>query len=164
MKRLYLLIPEVEICRTLVGELKDAGIPERHVHVLASLRKRLEGLPEATVWQKTELAHGIWIGAALGAVAGFMAGLLGMYFPPPGLVLGWGVVLASSLAGITFGAFVSAMMKLHEHNHKLDRYHVEIERGKILMMVDVPRTRVYSIKKMILEHHADARIRVGETA
>ena len=133
MQRLYLLIPEVEICRTLVGELNDAGIPERHVHVLASLRKRLEGLPEATVWQKTELAYGIWIGAALGAVAGFMAGLLGMYFPPPGLMLGWGVVLASSLAGITFGA-------------------------------DVPRTRVYSIKKMILEHHADARIRVGETA
>ncbi len=164
MKRLYLLIPNVEICRTLVGELKEAGIPKGHVHVLASLRERLEGLPQANVWQKTELAHGIWIGAALGAIAGFTAGLLGMYFPPPGLMLGWGVVLASSLAGITFGAFVSAMMKLHEHNHKLDRYHVDIEKGRILMMVDVPRNRVDDIKNMILEHHADARIRVEKMA
>ncbi|MCP3866640.1 MAG: DUF1269 domain-containing protein [Gammaproteobacteria bacterium] len=163
MRRLYLLFSDVQLCRVVVSELEAAGIPKEKIHVLASLTRRLEGLPEATVWQKTELAHGIWIGAAIGAVAGLSAGLLGIFFPPPGLALGWGAVLGSSIAGIGFGSLVSALMKGHEHNHRLDRYHSDIEAGKILMMVDVSRARGYEVRGMILKHHADAEIHIEDS-
>ena len=108
MRRLYLLIPDVESCRAIVDELRAEGVASSHLHVVASLSSHLEGLPEATAWQKTELAHGIWIGILLGGVAGLLASLLAVTIPPPGIEIGATAVLASTVAGAAFGALASA--------------------------------------------------------
>ena len=161
MRRLYTLLPDLQSCRGLVAELRDSGIPDNHLHVVAASDQTLEGLPAATVWQKTELAHGLEIGIGLGGVAGLLAGLLGLGFPPAGLVIGGGAVMASAAAGAGFGALASAMMKGHEHNHRLHDYQAEIEAGRVLLMVDVPRSRVVEIRASILRHHPRARIEMA---
>lgn len=164
MRRLYTLLPDIENCRRLVDELREAGIPDSHLHVVAASSEAMEGLPRATAWQTTELAHGLEIGVGLGGAAGLLAGLAALSFPPAGLVIGGGAVMASAAAGAGFGALASAMMKGHEHNHRLHDYQAEIETGKVLLMVDVPRSSLESTRETILRHHPEAQIQTARPA
>ncbi len=160
MRRLFFLTPNVNSCQAIVKELENTGVPERHLHVIASIEQALDDLPEAGILQKTELLHGIEVGAGLGGTAGILGGLLAMAFPPTGLVLGGGALLVGTAAGAGFGAVVSALMSSHEHNHDLDAFQRAIEEGEILLMVDVPRREVDNTKALILGHHSEAKIGV----
>jgi hypothetical protein len=160
MRRIYFLVPDQDSCRNIVSELRQSGIPEEHLHVVASTEQVLEDLPEATVWQKTELKHGIEIGVGLGATAGLLSGLLAVAFPPGGLILGGGAVLATTAAGAGYGTLVSALMKGHEENHRVHQFEPALERGELLLMVDVPRHDVERIKRVVLQHHPEAEIGV----
>ncbi|MGD8589198.1 MAG: DUF1269 domain-containing protein [Chromatiales bacterium] len=162
MRRLFFLTPDVASCRKIVAELKAAGVPQRHLHVIGSIEQPLDDLPEAGVLQKTELLHGIEIGAGLGGTAGILGGLLAMTFPPAGIVLGGGALLAGAAAGAGFGAVVSALMSSHEHSHDLNAFQKAIERGEVLLMVDIPRSDVDKTKELILTHHPEAKIGVAK--
>ncbi|HEB95838.1 MAG TPA: DUF1269 domain-containing protein [Sedimenticola thiotaurini] len=159
MRRLYTLLPDPDSCRRLVEELRGQGIADTHMHVVASAAMPLDDLPQANAWQTTELAHGLEIGVGLGGAAGLLAGLAALSFPPAGLAIGGGAVLASAAAGAGFGALASAMMKGHEHNHRLHEFQQEIEAGRVLLLVDVPRARAAEIRDIILRHHPQAEIR-----
>jgi hypothetical protein len=162
MRRLYFLIPTVELTETIVRELHQQGIAHKHQHVIASITQPLNDLPEASVWQKTELAHGLEWGTGIGGTAGLLGGLLTVAFPPGGLVLGGGALLIAAAAGAGVGATMMGLMKGYEHNHQLDDYKHDIEQGNILLMVDVPKSRVDEIIQSILQHHPNADIKVGE--
>ena len=162
MRRLHVLMPDQEITRAVVDELKAEGIAEHHLHVVGNLAQDLRGLPEAGVWQKTELAHGIEWGIGLGGAAGLLGGVLAVSFPPAGLVLGGGAILAAAAGGAGVGAVVQAMLGSQEHNHELDGYAEAIGKGKLLLMADVPRGRVEEISELIRGHHPEAEIGVYE--
>ncbi|RLJ19417.1 DUF1269 domain-containing protein [bacterium endosymbiont of Escarpia laminata] len=162
MRRLFFLMPDVESCQSVVAELEETGIPERHLHAVAGIEQRLDDLPEAGILQKTELAHGLEWGAGLGGVAGGLGGLLAMAFPPAGIILGGGALLTAAVAGASFGAVVSALLSSHEHNHDLDAFQRAIEAGEVLLMVDIPRHDVAKTQKMILSHHPEAHIGVAK--
>jgi hypothetical protein len=85
-----------------------------------------------------------------------------MTFPPAGIVLGGGALLAGAAAGAGFGAVVSALMSSHEHNHDLTAFQDAIERGEILLMVDIPKGDVDKTKELILTHHPEAKIGVAK--
>jgi hypothetical protein len=162
MRRLHVLMPDQATTKAVVAELKEQGISEHHLHVVANLAQDLHGLPEANVWQKTELAHGIEWGVGLGGAAGLLGGVLAVTFPPAGLVLGGGAILAAAAGGAGVGAVVHAMLGSHEHNHDLDRYADAIGEGHLLLMADVPRSRVKELGEMIRNHHPEAEIGVHE--
>ncbi len=161
-RRLYFMLPDAESCKSLVADLEEHGVPERHLHVIGSLSQSLEGLPEANILQKTELAHGLEWGTGLGGVAGLLGGILAVTFPPAGLVIGGGALLAGTAAGAGFGALVSSLLASHEHNHKLDAFERGIEQGQLLLMVDVPRRDVKKIQELIVKHHPEAEIGVAK--
>jgi hypothetical protein len=158
MLRLYVILPTEASCRALVDELKGQGIPEGHLHAVAGLNHNLKDLPEAGVWQRTELAHGIEWGVGLGGVAGLLGGLLAVAFPPAGIVLGGGALLAGTVAGAGFGAVVTALIGSQEHNHDLDAFGRALAAGKILLLVDVPGHRQSEVEGAILRNHPDAQI------
>ena len=161
-RRLYFMLPDAESCKALVADLEEHGVPERHLHVIGSLSQSLEGLPAAGVLQKTELVHGLEWGTSLGGVAGLLGGVLAVTFPPAGLVLGGGALLAGTAAGAGFGALVSTLLSSHEHNHRLDSFEQGIEEGQLLLLVDVPRKDVPQIQKLILKHHPEAEVGVAK--
>lgn len=162
MRRLYFLIPTKELTATIISELEQQGIPQRQLHVVAGVQHSLDGLPEASIWQKTELAHGLEWGTGIGGTAGLLGGLLTVAFPPGGVVLGGGALLIGAAAGAGLGAAMLGLMKGHEHNHQLDDFKKEIEHGDILLMVDIPKTDVEATIDMILTHHPQADIKVSE--
>jgi hypothetical protein len=158
MRRLYVLLPSEESCRAVVAELEEDGVPETHLHVVAGLAHDLKDLPEASVWQRTELAHGIEWGVGLGGVAGLLGGLLAVAFPPAGIVLGGGALLAGTVAGAGFGAVVTALIGSQEHNRDLDAFRSALAGGQILLLVDVSRHREGAVRETIRRHHPSARI------
>ena len=164
MHRLFLLIPSVALTRTIVEELENQGIAHRHLHVVASISQPLSDLPEASIWQKTELAHGLEWGSGIGGTAGLLGGLLTVAFPPGGILLGGGALLIGAAAGAGVGAAMMGLMKGHEHNHQLDDFKKEIDDGKILLMVDVVKNKVDAISEAILSHHPEADIKISKPA
>ena len=162
MRRLFFLIPTVEQTEAIVSELEDFGVPHKHLHAVASIDQSLQALPEANVWQRTELAHGLEWGTGIGGTAGLLGGLMTVAFPPGGIVLGGGALLIGAAAGAGVGAAVMGLIKGHEHNHQLDDFKPEIEQGEILLMVDIPRQDVDEVSDIILSHHPEAHIKVSE--
>ena len=162
MKRLYFMLPDTESCRKVVVELESAGIPERHLHVVASLAVPLDDLPEASILQKSEFTHGIEKGIALGGAAGLMGGLLVVAFPPAGLVVGGAALLTAVTAGgAGFGALAMGLISKDIHSKQLAAFEQDIARGAILLIVDVPKKEVEQWKQLILDHHPDAEIGVA---
>ncbi len=158
-RRLYFVLPDVKRAEAAFNELLLARIEERHIHFLARGGTSLQDLPEATMLQKSDEIHGLWLGLIVGGLTGALAGVVVLTFPPSGLVMGLGVILVTSIIGAIMGVWVSGMIATGVPNTFLARFTGEIERGKILMMVDVPKHKVEEITDMIREHHPHADVR-----
>lgn len=155
MRRIYFLVPNVETTKKIVDELLLARVEERHIHVIAKRDTSLEDLPEATFLQKTDFIPSLEQGLAIGGATGTLAGLVAVVLPT-GLILGGGAVLATALVGAGMGAWASSLIGASVGNRRLKEYENAIERGEILVMVDVPKAQVETIEELIHMHYPQA--------
>lgn len=155
-RRLYFLLPDVESARKMLDEMLLARIEERRIHFLAKRGSLPPELPEASVLQKTDIVHGAQLGMVIGGVAGTLGGLLVVFFPPEGVSLQLVTVLIVALLGALFGAWASSLAASAVPNSQLVRFQPEIERGKVLMMVDVPMRRIPEINELVRRRHPEA--------
>src|SRR5512147_1164338 len=81
-RRLYFILPDVLSAKQVVDDLLLARIEAGHIHILAPRDAQIGDLPEATVFQKTDLVHGGQIGALIGGLLGAIGGALLVTFPP----------------------------------------------------------------------------------
>lgn len=158
MRRLYFILPAMEVTHKVVDELLLARIEERHIHVIAKENSPMEDLPEATLLQKSDFVPALERGVALGGATGVVAGLVALAFPPAGIVLGGGAVLSIALAGAGVGAWLSSMIGIDAPNSRLKAFEEAIEKGEFLMLVDVPKDRVDEIDELVKQHHPEAKI------
>ncbi len=158
LKRLYFLLPDVDTTRKIIDELLLAHVPYEHIHLLGRAGTPLDELPEAGIAQKTDLVPALERGVAVGGTIGALAGLAALVFPPAGIVVAGGAVLFGALGGAGFGAWASAMIGVSLPNSRLERFENAIERGMLLMMVDVPKDRVEEFQDLVKSHHPEADI------
>lgn len=154
MRRIYFLVPDIDLARKIVDELLLARIEERHIHALAKRGTPLEDLPEAGFLQKTDFLPALEQGLALGGATGVLAGLAALALPT-GLVLGGGAVLAIALAGAGVGGLMSSMVGSGIGNRRIEQFQAAIDKGELLMMVDVPRDRLEEIEAAVKKHHPE---------
>lgn len=155
MRRIYFLVPDIETTGKIVDELLLARVDERHIHVIAKRDTPLENLPEATFLQKTDFIPALEQGLAIGGATGTLAGLVAVALPT-GLILGGGAVLATALVGAGMGAWAASLIGASVGNRRLKEYESAIERGEILVMVDVPKAQVQMIEDLIHMHYPQA--------
>ena len=158
MRRLYFLVPDVESAKKIVDELLLARIEERHMHVIAKEGTPMEDLPEAKLAQRTDVIPALERGITIGGAAGIVAGIVVVSFPPAGLVLGGGAMLGLAFAGVGFGALMSTMIGVDVPNSQIEKFQGAIEKGELLMMIDVPKARVDEIDELVMKHHPEAEI------
>ena len=154
MRRIYFLVPDIETTHKIVDELRSEGIEDRHMHVLAKRDTPLTDLPEASEFQKTDFIPALERGAALGASTGLIAGLVGLRFA--GFAIAGGPILGVLVFGATIGAMMSGLSGLQVGNSKVKQYQEAIEKGGLLVMVDLPKERIDDISKVIVKHHPNA--------
>lgn len=158
-RRLYFLLPDVKRARELFRDLLLARIDEHHVHFLAKEGAALGDLPEATLLQKSDAIHGLGVGLIVGGATGTLAGVVALIFPPSGLVMGLGVILITCLIGAIMGVWVSGMIAADVPNTHLAKFERDIEGGKILAIVDVPKERMDEVAGLVRRHHPGAEAR-----
>jgi len=158
MRRIYFLAPTVASAKAIVDDLLLARIDEHHIHVLAKEGTPLEDLPAAKLAQASDLIPSLERGAAAGGLTGLLAGLVAVSFPPAGVVLGGGALLGIALFGAGFGAWMSSMVGVGIPNSRLAEYEASIGKGELLLMIDVPRTRVEEVEAVVRRHHPEAEL------
>jgi len=156
MRRLYFLLPDLDVTHKVVDELLLARIDDHHIHVMAKEGTPLGDLPQANLLQLSDFLHGLEIGLSVGGATGILAGLVAIAFPPEGIVLGGWTLLVTALAGALIGAWVAGMIGTDIPNSRLKEFNTAVAEGRILMMVDVPRYNVETVTKMIRKHHPEA--------
>lgn len=155
-RRLYFVVSDVGSAQQIRDELLLARIEDCHFHVLAKDGVDLKDLHEASILQKTDFVHGAEIGLTVGGGIGILAGLLVILFPPAGINMQLVTVLITALLGALFGTWVASMKASSVPNSRLIRFESAIEAGRILIMVDVPSSRVAEIRAKITSHHPAA--------
>jgi hypothetical protein len=157
MRRIYCLIPNTVIARAIVDELLLERVEERHIHIVAKPGTPLGNLPEASVLESSDFYPALEQGIALGGVTGLLAGLVAVAIPT-GLVLGGGAVLAITLAGAGVGGLMSSMVGISADSRRIEDYQAAIDRGELLLMIDVPRERVEEIESIVMKHHPEVEL------
>jgi len=158
MRRIYFLVPDLKTASTVTDELLLARIDERHIHVIAREGTELGDLPKASLLQTSDVIPAVERGLAVGGVTGILAGVAAVSFPPAGLVLGGGAILATALAGSGIGAWLSSMIGVDVMNSQIKQFEEAVSKGEILFLVDVPKDRVAHIESMVKMHHPDADV------
>ena len=124
--------------------------------MLARRGTDLQDLPEASVFQKTDIVHGAQVGWVLGALAGTIGGILLVIFPPTGFSLQLVAVLVAALLGALFGVWASSLAGVSVPNSKLKRFQLSIDEGRLLLMVDVPFRDCERIAELVARRHPEA--------
>lgn len=158
MRRIYFLVPDLQTANTVTDELLLARVPEKRIHVIAREGTELGDLPKASLLQTSDVIPAVERGLAVGGVTGILAGVAAVSFPPAGVVLGGGAILATALAGSGIGAWISSMIGVDVKNTQIKRFEQDIAKGEILFLVDVPKERVAEIEALVKSHHPDADI------
>jgi len=159
-RRLYFLLPNLELAHQVVDDLLLARIEQHHIHVLARQDLATGDLPQATLLQRSDMIHGLELGLALGGATGVLVGGVALLIQPDQFQLGWGtVLLACGLGGAFIGAWAASMIGTSAPNSSLKDFRPAIEKGQILLMVDVPRSQVEPVRNRVTRLHPEATSR-----
>lgn len=158
-RRLYFILPGTHLARTVHNELLLARVPENRMHVIADERIDLEDLPEASLWQRSDLSHGLQLGLPVGGLTGVVVGVLAVIF-------GWitpgyeaKTIMATVLAGLFVGSWAASMIAVNVPNTRHRAFETDIQQGHILFIVDIPVQRVDEITELVTRHHPEADMR-----
>jgi hypothetical protein len=149
MRRLYFLVPDVDLGKKVVDEFLLAHIEWKHIHVIARRGTPLEDLPEASFLQKSDLIPAMERAIPFGGATGMLCGLAALALEPHLVLAGGAILLAASLGGVGVGAWLGGMIGLNVGSARLKQFEKAIERGELLVIADVPRTRVDEIRERI---------------
>ncbi|HEU0203518.1 MAG TPA: DUF1269 domain-containing protein [Burkholderiaceae bacterium] len=155
-RRLYVLLPDLASAIQTANDLLLARIEDRHMHFLGPRGMSLGILHEASVLQKSDLRHALFLGVGLGVIGGMLLGLYLKLTPIGDFQADIGTFLLCVIGGGLFGAWTSTLIGMSTPNMKLKPFEKDLAEGKILLMVDVPVARVEEIEALLKGRHPEA--------
>ena len=152
-RRLYFLIPDRQHALAVVDELAGLGIDHRHMHAVGDKRTRLDGLPTTSRRQENDdtgkIEHLLWNSN----LASFGIALVALIVAPILHGLTWWLLLPAAImaANLLIGLRFSSQPDTH-----LGEFRDALAHGEILLMVDVPESRVATVESNVHQHHPEA--------
>jgi hypothetical protein len=158
-RRLYFVLPDTETANKLEHDLLLAHVDDHHMHFLAKPGTDLGNLTEATNFEKSDVKHGMLVGAITGGSGGGLCGLI-LYLNPDfiGIPIGFGVMPLFMALGAAFGCLTSGfLIGSSAPNVYLKEFDRDFELGRILAILDVQHERVGEIQSLIKERFPSAQ-------
>jgi hypothetical protein len=155
-RRLYVVLPDMTSARHTANDLLLARIEDRHMHFLGRRDVSLDELHEASFLQKTDVRHAFFLGAGLGVLGGAVLGVFLKLSSLGGYSFDVGTLILCTAGGLLLGAWASTMIGVSTPSVKLKPFEGELELGKILLMVDVPVSRLEEIQQLLENRHPEA--------
>jgi hypothetical protein len=157
VKRLYYLTDKADCVAAIADDIAHWDVGDWCFHVL---NKDSDGLRRhqmhaAGPLHQRDVVHASERGALIGLAAGIGAVVASLLFLPILESSGQLAYVATVFLCTMFGAWSGGMFGLHEENHQIRRFHQDIESGKFLIMIDVGRKQVATVKSN-MQRHAEA--------
>lgn len=153
-KRIYWLLPDLGSARRTMDELLLARITEHHIHFVAHEGASMEGLHAANVLQTSDLVEAAQSGALIGSGLGAAGGVAAAFSFDPGSPAA--LVIGIAAVGAMLGTWSASMIGSSTPSRRLRRFEQAIADGQYLLIVDVPRTRVTEIERLLERTHPEA--------
>ena len=99
---------------------------------------------------------------AAGAFCGMLLGIAVFAWQPEGLNISQMFILGMTLLGSLFGIWTGSMAGASVPNSRLKQFQQDMDAGRVLLMVDVPRQRIDEIQELIGRRHPEAFARGQE--
>ena len=158
-RRIYWLLPDLLSARRTMDDLLLARIPEPQIHFVGSEDADLSGLHAANILQTSDVIRSAQTGLMFGGLAGVLLGIAtAVFFPVVGDTPQVGMIAVIGILGGLFGAWSSSMIGISVPSHRLRRFDIAIQSGQILLMVDVPRSRIEDIEARLQLLHPEAHL------
>jgi hypothetical protein len=155
-RRIYWLLPDLASARRTMDDLLLARIEESHIHFVAHEGTDMTGLHAANLLQTSDVARAAQLGLVVGAATGAVAGVaVVLFFSLTGDAPHWGVAAALAIIGAPIGAWAASLIGVSVPSKRLARFEKAIESGQLLLMVDVPRSRVAEIEALLATAHPE---------
>jgi len=153
-RRLYYLLPETSHAVALVNDLHKQGVKKRHMHAIANNKIDLSDLPMVNTRQRKDMGKKVkpWLWDA--DLFLFFIALVSLLLMAIQQVPGWTLIIPISIMALTF-ALGHYFIK-HIPNDHLDEFCNAMKHREILLMIDVPRDRIWELQQWIKHHHPDA--------
>ena len=157
-RRLYFILPDVATAQKVEQDLLLARVEEGRMHFLGKRGTDLQDLPEAGTSQKTDLKHGAFTGLFAGAITGIVIGVCLYLYPQiTGFELKPVIILVCALLFAAVGAWIGGLLiGASTPNIHLEEYQASMNEGHVLLMLDVPVTRVEEVREIIKAHYPEA--------
>ena len=154
-RRLYFTFPHAEHARRVVAELERDGVNRNRIHTIARPDVDISGLPIANEAQRKDRVwfweRTFWNGNLIFFAIMLAITALALYAGSPG----WAILaVAAALAAVVLGERFAVKVP-HVH---LSEMRVPMTHGEVIVMVDVPRTRVRDIEQLVSRHHPEAGV------
>ena len=155
LRRLYLLVPTKPQAEAAVRELMGNHISRHHIHTIAKPGVDIDGLPEATVRQRSDagarLERWLWDMNLVVFCAALALLAVSLW------IANWPWALGALLVAVANVAIGYRFASHLPHTHVED-CSVPLRHGEILLLVDVPRWRIPQVERKLRQSHPEVEI------
>ena len=127
--------------------LRQQGIAEENIAVISNHGLESSTLPDSG-GESSDFLPAYARGVSIGGAMGLLAGLTAVAFPPLGIVLGGGAILASTLAAAGLGGLLSGIAGAGFTNSSLNEFKDAITAGKLLVIAEISHDQVQAIETL----------------
>jgi hypothetical protein len=173
MKVVAGLFESQSMAQRAIEDLRTAGIDSGRVSVIARDKDRAKEVAEQTGAEvATGAATGAGVGAVLGAAAGWLVGIGALAIPGIGPIVAAGPIAAAlgvagttaaagAGVGVVAGGIIGALTGWGFSETEAKAYQEGIERGDLLLAVEVPDSEDAGRVEDIFKHDGGDRVDTG---
>jgi hypothetical protein len=156
---MYYLTPSLISTRQVSDDLRAVGIEDWNVHVISKDEAGLkrDKLHSSNWFETKDLLRDGFIGANIGFIVGVFAAGAMLILEPFGPHLPVIAPIFLVVVATLFGAWVGGLVGIDSENHKLKRFHDDIEKGKYLVLIYARKGMGEKIEHMMRERHPESR-------
>lgn len=158
MKRLFYLVDSIDSVQGISDDLHERGISNWRFHIVSKDEAGLytHRLHSASVLDRTDLPRFVERGVMIGA-------LFAVFFVTPLALWGgldWPVsaYMAMAAFAVLAGGWLGGFGGIGTENYRIRRFHSDIEAGRYLVMVDVPKAHAAQMKELMALNHPEAEL------
>ncbi|TVP59998.1 MAG: hypothetical protein EA349_02110 [Halomonadaceae bacterium] len=159
MKRLFYLVDSIDSVEAISKDLHEEGVKDWRFHVEGKNESGIytRRLHTATFFEKKDFVRYVERGLMIGTLIGLVLVTFGLITGYPPLPLAAWVALF--VFAVLAGGWIAGFGGVHAENYKIRPFHSAIENGEFLVMVDVPKEHLATMRRLMQKNHPEARLR-----
>ena len=160
-ERQFFFAKDLQAVKKIVEDLKEFGVTEEDLHVIAREDISLEPLPEPDLQHRSDVVDAAKRGAATGGAIGLIGSIIAVTVPAAGLTLGGGAILAGTALGSALGTWFSTLVGVSVPNQDVEEYRDRIEQGEVMIIVDCEPEQQPGLAAMLSSRHPHSLLLQG---